>query len=71
MNPQLRWKFILILMVIFICLFGLIGMPQFPTSLTQVKVCLSSFSAKLGTLPPINITNAINMVECPTITAFR
>src|SRR5580704_7346162 len=37
MNPQLRWKFILILIVIFICLFGLIGMPQFPTSFAQVK----------------------------------
>ena len=37
MNPQLRWKFILILIVILICIYGLIGLPQFPTSLAQVK----------------------------------
>jgi preprotein translocase subunit SecD len=47
MNPQLRWKFILILIVIFICLFGLIGMPQFPTSLAQVKQNLAD-RIKLG-----------------------
>ena len=37
MNPQLRWKFILILIVILICIYGLIGLPQFPTSIAQVK----------------------------------
>src|ERR1700731_3004943 len=47
MNPQLRWKFILILIVIFICLFGLIGMPQFPTSWAPVKQNLSD-RIKLG-----------------------
>src|SRR6202045_4248634 len=47
MNPQLRWKFILILIVIFICLFGLIGMPQFPTSFAQVKQNLAD-RIKLG-----------------------
>jgi preprotein translocase subunit SecD len=47
MNPQLRWKFILILVVIFICLFGLIGMPQFPTSFAQVKQNLAD-RIKLG-----------------------
>src|ERR1700740_2736725 len=47
MNPQLRWKFILILIVIFICLFGLIGMPQFPTSFGQVKQNLAD-RIKLG-----------------------
>ena len=34
MSSQLRWKFIFILMVILVCLFGLIG---FPTSLAQLK----------------------------------
>ena len=47
MNPQLRWKFVLILIVIFICLFGLIGMPQFPTSFAQVKQNLAD-RIKLG-----------------------
>ena len=36
MNPQLRWKFILIAIVIILCIYGLIGIP-FPTSLAQVK----------------------------------
>src|SRR6202034_4945887 len=35
-NPQLRWKFILIAIVIILCIYGLIGIP-FPTSLAQVK----------------------------------
>jgi preprotein translocase subunit SecD len=47
MNPQLRWKFILILIVIFICLFGLVGMPPFPTSFAQVKQNLAD-RIKLG-----------------------
>jgi preprotein translocase subunit SecD len=47
MNPQLRWKFILILIVIFICLYGLIGLPQFPTSLALVKQNLQD-RIKLG-----------------------
>jgi preprotein translocase subunit SecD len=47
MNPQLRWKFILILIVILICLYGLIGLPTFPTSLTQVKDNLAD-RIKLG-----------------------
>jgi preprotein translocase subunit SecD len=34
MSSQLRWKFIFILIVIVVCLFGLIG---FPTSLAQAK----------------------------------
>lgn len=34
MNSQLRWKFIFILIVIVVCLFGLIG---FPTSFAQAK----------------------------------
>jgi preprotein translocase subunit SecD len=46
MNPQLRWKFILIASVIVLCIYGLIGIP-FPTSLAQVKQNLSD-RIKLG-----------------------
>src|ERR1700677_4084064 len=44
MNPQLRWKFILIAIVILLCIFGLIG---FPTSFAQVKQNLTD-RIKLG-----------------------
>jgi preprotein translocase subunit SecD len=41
MSSQLRWKFVLILIVILVCLFGIFGMnangPAFPTSLTALK----------------------------------
>jgi len=37
MNPQLKWKFILILIVIVFCIFGLVCLPEFPTSLAAVK----------------------------------
>ena len=47
MNPQLRWKFILILIVILICVYGLLGLPTFPTSLTQLKANLAD-RIKLG-----------------------
>src|ERR1700729_378690 len=47
MNPQLRWKFILILIVILICLYGVIGLPTFPTSLAQLKANLAD-RIKLG-----------------------
>src|SRR5271155_3830596 len=47
MNSQLRWKFILILIVILICLYGLLGLPTFPTSLAQVKANLAD-RIKLG-----------------------
>ncbi len=47
MNPQLRWKFILILLVILICVYGLVGLPEFPTSLAQVKENLAD-RIKLG-----------------------
>jgi preprotein translocase subunit SecD len=46
MNPQLRWKFILIAIVILLCIYGLIGIP-FPTSFAQVKENLSD-RIKLG-----------------------
>jgi len=35
---------------------------------SQVKVCLGSSSAKLGTVAPISNTNAINTVEFTAIT---
>jgi preprotein translocase subunit SecD len=37
MNSQLRWKFIFIGAVILFCIFGLVGMPELPTSVRQVK----------------------------------
>jgi len=37
MSSQLRWKFIFISLVILLCLYGLIGMPQLPNSWAQVK----------------------------------
>jgi preprotein translocase subunit SecD len=46
MNPQLRWKFILIAIVILLCIYGLIGIP-FPTSFAQVKQNLTD-RIKLG-----------------------
>ena len=30
MNSQLKWKFVFILLVILVCIFGLIGMPHSP-----------------------------------------
>jgi preprotein translocase subunit SecD len=47
MNSQLRWKFIFITVVILLCIYGLIGVPTFPTSWTQVKQNLSD-RIKLG-----------------------
>src|SRR6202046_4655428 len=37
MNSQLRWKFIFIAAVILFCIYGLIGVPTFPTSWSQIK----------------------------------
>ena len=37
MNPNLKWKALFILAVILICVYGLIGLPTFPTSVAQVK----------------------------------
>jgi preprotein translocase subunit SecD len=47
MNSQLRWKFIFIAAVILLCIYGLIGVPTFPTSWTQVKQNLAD-RIKLG-----------------------
>src|SRR6201984_2307255 len=37
MNPNLKWKALFILVVILLCIYGLLGLPTFPTSLGQVK----------------------------------
>ena len=37
MNSQLKWKFVFILAVLLVCIFGVVGLPTFPTSWTQVK----------------------------------
>ena len=37
MNPNLKWKALFIFAVILICVFGLLGLPAFPTSWAQVK----------------------------------
>jgi preprotein translocase subunit SecD len=37
MNPNLKWKALFILAVILLCIYGLIGLPTFPTSVAQVK----------------------------------
>ena len=37
MNPNLKWKAIFIVLVILGCIYGLIGLPVFPTSLAQLK----------------------------------
>jgi preprotein translocase subunit SecD len=47
MNPQLKWKFIFILFVILLCILGLIGLPEFPTSFAAVKQNLAD-RIKLG-----------------------
>jgi preprotein translocase subunit SecD len=47
MNPQLKWKFVFIAIVILLCIFGLVGLPEFPTSLAGVKQNLAD-RIKLG-----------------------
>ncbi len=37
MNSQLKWKFVLIAGAILLCIYGVIGLPAFPTSGTQIK----------------------------------
>ncbi|MFZ0431638.1 MAG: protein translocase subunit SecD [Candidatus Acidiferrales bacterium] len=37
MNSQLRWKFTFILIVILVCIYGIIGLPNFPRSFAQVR----------------------------------
>jgi preprotein translocase subunit SecD len=47
MNSNLRWKAIFITLVILLCVFGLIGLPAFPTSLAQLRDNVSK-RIKLG-----------------------
>jgi preprotein translocase subunit SecD len=47
MNSQLKWKFAFILFVIFLCVFGLVGMPELPKSLAGIKENLAD-RIKLG-----------------------
>ncbi|HTZ72572.1 MAG TPA: protein translocase subunit SecD [Candidatus Aquilonibacter sp.] len=47
MNPQLRWKFIFITVVVLLCIYGIIGLPSFPTSFAQVRDNLAG-RIKLG-----------------------
>jgi protein-export membrane protein SecD len=37
MNPNLKWKALFILAVILFCLYAIIGLPTFPTSVSQLK----------------------------------
>jgi preprotein translocase subunit SecD len=37
MNSNLKWKFIFIVFVILACVYGLVGLPTFPTSVAQLK----------------------------------
>ncbi len=37
MNPNLKWKFAFIVLVILVCIYGLVGLPTFPTSWAQLK----------------------------------
>jgi preprotein translocase subunit SecD len=37
MNPQLKWKLFFIAGVILLCAYGLVGLPEFPTSSAAVK----------------------------------
>src|SRR5574337_707044 len=37
MNPNLKWKAVFILGVIFLCFYGLVGLPDFPTSAKQLE----------------------------------
>src|SRR6202140_6002744 len=37
MNPNLKWKALFIVLVILGCIYGLVGLPTFPTSIAQLK----------------------------------
>jgi protein-export membrane protein SecD len=47
MNPNLKWKLLFILGVVVICVYFVVGMPSFPTSLAQIKDNFTS-QIKLG-----------------------
>ncbi|HXX18161.1 MAG TPA: protein translocase subunit SecD [Candidatus Acidoferrum sp.] len=42
MSAQLKWKFVFILLVLLACIFGVIGLPNFPTSPTVLKENLAN-----------------------------
>src|SRR5260370_9855653 len=44
MNPNLKWKAVFILVVILGCIYGLFGLPTFPTSVADLK---SNFSQQI------------------------
>jgi preprotein translocase subunit SecD len=37
MNPNLKWKALFIVLVVLGCIYGLVGLPTFPTSVAQLK----------------------------------
>ncbi len=37
MNSNLKWKALFIILVVFACVFGLVGLPTFPTSPAQAR----------------------------------
>jgi len=41
MNSQLKWKFVFITLVLVVCIYGVIGLPTFPTSVAQLKANLA------------------------------
>jgi preprotein translocase subunit SecD len=47
MNPQLKWKFVFIVAVLLVCIYGVIGLPAFPTSPAILKDNLAD-RIKLG-----------------------
>jgi preprotein translocase subunit SecD len=47
MNPNLKWKALFIVAVIFVCIYFLVGTPTFPTSVAQLKDNFSQ-QIKLG-----------------------
>src|SRR5271169_68042 len=47
MNSNLKWKALFILAVILLCVFLIVGLPNFPTSWTQIKNNFAS-QIKLG-----------------------
>ena len=47
MNPQLKWKFVFIGAVLLVCIYGVIGLPAFPTSPAILKDNLAD-RIKLG-----------------------
>jgi preprotein translocase subunit SecD len=47
MSSELKWKFIFIVIIILFCIFGIVGLPEFPTSAKQLKDNLAE-RIKLG-----------------------